>query len=325
MRLPDPDGSRAVVVGALPGVPAVRDGVADLVRILTSPDGTGLPAEHCAVVVDEPGLGDRVATAAREAEDLLLFYYAGHGVADARGNLHLTLPSTDPRLPFAAVREAFGRARARHRVVVLDCRVVDWHLAAGQLDVADTVTLTATTWHGTAPGALTGELVTLLTDGDAEGAELLTFGHLHRRLRRLLGRRGVTAPGRDTELLALAPNHAPRLPPEDVVAKYAAHVRAWTRSHGPDHPDVLALRDEHAHTVGEAGSPAEAAYLYAALADDAARVLGRHHPQTSRAREHHASWTARAGDTVGAARLPSVGLTDRTAVTRVGPRRVGRP
>lgn len=360
MRLPDPNGSRAVVVGAaafhddaLPDLPAVRNNVTDLARILTSPAGTGLPAEHCAVVADDAAftrLGERVVTAAAEAEDLLLLYYAGHGMLDSHGKLHLALPATDPDrllwtgLPFATIRETFAEARARTRVVILDCcysgRAIDGHMTggtlAGQLDVDGTYTLTATARNETAlapPGAshtaFTGELLTLLTEGDPEGADLLTLGHVYQRLRWVLHRRGLPAPDRcgtrSADLLALTVNHAHRLRPEDVIARYAAHVRAWTRTHGPDHPEVLALRDEHAHAVGESGAPAEAAGLYAALASDTARVLGAHHPETSRAREHHAAWTARAGDPAGAARLSTTLLTDRTTVTRIGPRRAGIP
>jgi caspase domain-containing protein len=354
VRLPDPEGSRAVVVGAaafhddaLPDLPTVRDDVTGLARVLTSPAGTGLPAEHCVVVADDAEfsrLGERVVTAAAEAEDLLLLYYAGHGLLDGHGELHLALPSTDPNrplwtaFPFATVRETFAEARARTRVVILDCRysgrVLDGHVAggvlAGQLDVAGTYTLTAAPATPDAGHtAFTGELLTLLTDGDPEGADLLTLGHIHQRLRRVRHRRGLPVPDRcgtrGADTLALTVNHAHHLVPEDVIARYAAHVRAWTSSLGPEHPEVLALRDDHAHAVGESGAPAEAARLYAALAADAARVLGAHHPETSRARENHAAWTARAGDPAGAARLSTILVADRTTVTRVGPRRAGVP
>ncbi|HYQ62492.1 caspase, EACC1-associated type [Actinophytocola sp.] len=333
VRLPDPTGSRAVVAGvaafhddALPDLPAVRDHVTGLARILTSPAGTGLPAEHCVVVTGDAELsrlGEHVVTAAAEAEDLLLLYYAGHGQLDDHGELHLALPSTDPDrppctgLPFAMIREAFAAARARTRVVIVDCRC-----PAGQLDVAGTYTLTATARDEHPPGhtAFTGDLLTLLTEGDPEGAELLTLGHVHQCLRRVFHRRGLPAPDRSgtrgADTLALTVNHAHRLMPEDVIARYAAHVRAWTRTHGPDHPEVLALRDEHAHAVGESGAPAEAARLYAALAADAARIRGQDHPETTRARDNHAAWAGRA-------RPSTTVVTDRMTVTTVGPCRAG--
>jgi hypothetical protein len=360
MRLPDPAGSRAVVVGAaefrdprLTDLPAVRDNVADLARILTAPTGTGLPARNCAVLTDEAtiaGLGDHVEEAAEQAEDLLLFYYAGHGVPDSHGKLHLTLPTTDLNrlrwtgLPFDTVREAFAEARARNRVVILDCcysgRAVSGHMAgpdtlAGQLDVDGTYTLTATARNEPAiapPGAthtaFTGELITLLSDGDPEGAELLTLGHIYQRLRWVLHRRGLPLPERcgtrTADLLALAVNAAHRAAPEDVAARYAEQVRARTELDGLNHPEVLVLRDRHALAVGESGDPAEAARLYSALAADTARALGSHHPETLRTRESHATWTARAGDPATAAHLSAALLADRTSVVRRGPRRVGR-
>lgn len=360
MRLPDAVLSRAVVVGAaefrdreLADLPAVRNNVADFARVLTSSAGTGLPAEHCAVVGDGASfasIGELVEQAAEQAEDLLLFYYAGHGVVDSHGRLHLTLPSTDlgrlrwTGLPFETIREAFAEARARTRVVILDCcysgRAIVGGMAgaavAGQLDVEGTYTLTATTRNEAAlalPGAVhtafTGEFLTLLTDGDPEGGELLTLGHIYQRLRWVLHRRGLPLPERcgtrNADQLALAVNRAHRAPAEDVVARLAERVRARTSIHGPDHPDVLALRGEHAHAVGESGAPDEAAQLYAELAADTAQVLGVHHPDTLLAHELAATWTARSGDTASAARLSAALSADRSLATRHGPRRVARP
>jgi hypothetical protein len=206
---------------------------------------------------------------------------------------------------------------------------------AGQLDVDGTYTLTATTRNELAqapPGAthtaFTGELITLLSDGDPEGAELLTLGHIYQRLRWALHRRGLPLPERcgtrTADLLALAPNAARPVTAEDIVARWADQVEARTGTYGPDHPEVLVLRDKHAHAVGESGAPEDAARLYAALAADSARVLGAHHPETSRARESHATWTARAGDPATAASLSAALLADRTTAIRRGPRRVGR-
>ncbi|MEU9099576.1 hypothetical protein [Streptomyces sp. NPDC048361] len=52
------------------------------------------------------GVGAALAAAAREADDLLLVYYAGHSLLDHRGRLHLALTNTDPTpetLGFSAV------------------------------------------------------------------------------------------------------------------------------------------------------------------------------------------------------------------------------
>lgn len=55
MRLPDPQRSRAVLLGfdtftdpGLFDLPAVEHNIADLAEVLTSPWGTALPNNHCA-------------------------------------------------------------------------------------------------------------------------------------------------------------------------------------------------------------------------------------------------------------------------------------
>ncbi|MGV9539845.1 caspase family protein [Nocardia beijingensis] len=363
-RLPDPLRSRAVLVGAssyadrdLADLPSVRANVTDLAEILTSDHGTDLPAAHCTVITEDrpiAELGARVERAAEDAEGLLLFYYAGHGLPDSSGGLYLTLPSTRTTtlrwtgLPFETIREAFAESRARNRVVILDCcysgRAIGDRMSSsaptltGQLDVDGTFTLTSTPRNELAmapPGAIhtafTGELITLLTEGDPEGPELLTLGHIYQRLRWTMDQRGLPLPERcgtrTADLLALAPNRGNRGAPISATDRYAEQVRQRTAALGPDHLAVLAMRDRHAFAVGESGAAAEAARLYAGLAADFARLLAADHPETLRAREQHARWTAAAGDQARAAELHAALLADRTDVGRAvrsGPRAVGR-
>src|SRR2546430_14302864 len=97
MRLPDGAGSRAVLIGTsrftdpdLPDLPAVSNNLASLADVLTSPSGTGLPAEHCRVLLNSTNLaevGDELATFAEQARDLMLVYYAGHCVGHRWGRL----------------------------------------------------------------------------------------------------------------------------------------------------------------------------------------------------------------------------------------------
>ncbi|ALG12116.1 caspase family protein [Kibdelosporangium phytohabitans] len=239
-RLPDPVRSRAVLIGAatyadpeLHDLPSVRNNVADLAAILTSGHGTGLPTEHCTVLEAEfESLGDKVEQAAAAAEDLLLVYYAGHGLVDSRSRLQLALPSTRvasllwTALPFDTIRETLSCAKARNRVVILDCcysgRAIG-HMSGpalgGQLDVDGTYTLTATARNqpalappGAAHTAFTGELIKLLAQGDPEGDDLVTLGHVYHRLRQVMRSRGLPEPERcgtrTADLLALAPNAA---------------------------------------------------------------------------------------------------------------------
>ncbi|MGH3718834.1 MAG: caspase, EACC1-associated type [Pseudonocardiaceae bacterium] len=162
---PDPTRSRAVLIGAshfaaagpdLPDIPAVQANLTALRHALTSP-GTGvLRPESCRVLTD-PTSVDEVGTALSEqaatATDLLLVYYAGHGLVDDRGRLHLALAHTHPlrarwtAFPLELLREEIANSAATTRVLVLDCcfsgRAIDamaddQGVISGQLEVAGT-------------------------------------------------------------------------------------------------------------------------------------------------------------------------------------------
>src|SRR6266702_3838705 len=86
--LPDPEKSRVVLVGvadytALDPLPAVENNIQRLRELLTDADLWGLPAGNCRVILgdDDPRtVPSAIREAARAAEDLLLVYYAGHGL-----------------------------------------------------------------------------------------------------------------------------------------------------------------------------------------------------------------------------------------------------
>ncbi|HEX3779337.1 MAG TPA: caspase family protein [Pseudonocardiaceae bacterium] len=194
-RFPDGAASRAVLIGAsgfrsarLPDIPAVRTNLLDLHRALAYPALGPLTGEHCVVLgepKDEGRVGRTLAAAGREATDLLLVYYAGHGLLDDDGLLHLALPSTDPdnigytAIPLELIKRDVGRARARVRVLILDCCFSGQAVAAmaapasmvtGQLKLTGTYVLTSTT--ATAPShAAPGARYTAFT-----GALLNAFG-----------------------------------------------------------------------------------------------------------------------------------------------------
>lgn len=132
-------GSRAVVVGtgthvagsALPGIPAAVATAAAVRDALV--DQCAMDGRHIVAVTDPEGTPqflDAVNQAASQAEDVLLFYYTGHGLISlATSELFLATAATTDRevmlpaeaLSFAAVRGVLSASRARYVVVVLDC------------------------------------------------------------------------------------------------------------------------------------------------------------------------------------------------------------
>ncbi|MGV4927767.1 caspase family protein (plasmid) [Streptomyces sp. BHT-5-2] len=221
---PNGAASRAVLIGTsrftspeLENFPSVAGNLQALWTALTHRTQGLLAPEHCRVVADpaDPAaVGAALAWAAREAEELLLVYYAGHGVLDdTTGVLHLGLTHTDrdhlgfSAVPIDLVRRHVGEARARARVLVLDCcfsgRAISamtgpTDLALGQLDLAGTYTLTSTTRNRPSlapPGepytAFTGALL------DALAVPVpLTLDEIHAQVDRTLLARGLPRPQR---------------------------------------------------------------------------------------------------------------------------------
>ncbi|HEY4454675.1 MAG TPA: caspase family protein [Pseudonocardiaceae bacterium] len=222
-RFPDGAASRAVLIGAsgfrstrLPDIPAVLANLLGLQRALTYPRLGPLTRQHC-VVLSEPkdaaAVGSTLAAAAREATDLLLVYYAGHGLLDDDGLLHLALPSTDPdnvgytAIPLDLIKRDVGKARARVRVLILDCcfsgqavaaMATPASVVAGQLNLTGTYILTSTTAtapsHAT-PGArytaFTGALLHALSN-----PKPLSLNGIYRRVDAELGGLGLPRPQR---------------------------------------------------------------------------------------------------------------------------------
>ncbi|MFF2060965.1 caspase family protein [Streptomyces sp. NPDC058200] len=261
MRLPDPLRSRALLLGSsaytdpdLPDLPAVRNNIASLAQVLQGPWGTALAPDHCVQEPDQADLaviGARVVTAAAQAEDLLLVYYAGHGLVGPDGELYLSLPGTssDPSLiawtglPFSLLRRTLATARAANRVLILDCcfsgMAIDTmatatSVVAGQLEAAGTCTLASSPANrpSIAPSearytAYTGELLNLLQHGSTEAAEFLSLLAIHEHLARVLPSQGHPRPEqrntRTVGKLALVRNrvYAGSLDPEALLKEGA--------------------------------------------------------------------------------------------------------
>ncbi|MEU0502026.1 caspase family protein [Nocardia sp. NPDC005998] len=246
MRLPDGLRSRAVLIGtssyrdvALPSLPAVAHNVSDLFDILTGDRGLELPVKNCEAIIDKTDPDDvlsSVLSAASEAEDLLLVYYAGHGLLDSRDRLFLSLTNS-PRLldrfwlaiNIDHIRDIMAKSPARNRVLILDCCFSGRAFeamgagAAGSaiaaMEVSGTYTLTSTSENLTAHApegeqhtAFTGALIDLLDNGVPDGPEYLTLDTIYENVRHTLLARRAPEPKRKcvdrTGELALMRNRA---------------------------------------------------------------------------------------------------------------------
>ncbi|WP_168713588.1 caspase family protein [Streptomyces sp. A0642] len=216
-RLPDPERSRVILVGAsdyknFENLPAVANNLTGMARVLTSPSICGIqPA--AVTVISEPlnpaEILDATYEAAESCTDTLIFYFAGHGLTSPHGDeLLLAMPDTDPRRPHSAVRfddvrmAILSGRKAPRKLVVLDCcfsgRAMMGTMSnsqdlAARSEVEGSYILTAASETKTAlapPGedftAFTGEFLTLLEHGSADGPPDLDMGtiysHLHGRL-----------------------------------------------------------------------------------------------------------------------------------------------
>lgn len=246
MRLPDPTRSKVLLVGTskfsdstLSDLPGVANNLADLAELFTSELGTRLPADSCVSMLDElsaVAIGKQLTSLAADAEDLLLVYYAGHGLIGPDGALHLSLPQTEPSrelialsaLPFEWLRRTLATARAANRVVILDCCFSGLAIdamadaaspVASQFEISGTCTLASSAANRTAVApagsrntAYTGELIELLRSGSPDAPDYLTLIAIHEHLARALPAQGYPAPEqrntRTVGQLALVRNRA---------------------------------------------------------------------------------------------------------------------
>jgi len=238
-------GVRALVIGtathaqgsALPPVPAAaasaRAFAAALVEVCGAEPG------NVRLLIDPPEarvMAQAVTDAAAEAESVLLVYFAGHGLLDEAGELHLAAVDTDTLTPgtaeydalsFSSVRRALSRCRAATIVLLLDCCYSGRARTpgtAGPIGAGFTpppvqgayLLASAEDLASAPPGdrltAFTGELVALLTEGDERAGRLLTLDVVHDRLLSRLPAAGAPRPRRqsgDTSgSLVLAVNRA---------------------------------------------------------------------------------------------------------------------
>ncbi|WP_331766706.1 caspase, EACC1-associated type [Embleya sp. NBC_00896] len=224
--LHDPQNSRVVLIGAhtfdrLDPLPAVARNLSRLRELLTDPQVWGLPPQNC-VTIEQPAsqtqVLDALHDAASAATDLLLLYYAGHGLVSMDNeDLLLSLPDCRPdrgytSLPFQSVRNVLrGARRVPAKAVLLDCcfagRALDGAMGPAEAQLAElsrvegTYVLTASsaTRQASAPPgetytAFTGHLIDVLEHGIADGPALLDLATVHDHLHRVLPALGHPEP-----------------------------------------------------------------------------------------------------------------------------------
>ncbi|MFD5827988.1 caspase domain-containing protein [Lentzea sp. NPDC060358] len=247
---PHPALSRAVLIGTsdyerqdrLPNLRAVANNLIDLRQTLTSP-ATGVLSHDVCVVVDSPdspvSFMSRLSKEAAKAEDLLLVYYAGHGLRhQTRDLLYLGVRCTDPdnlaasAVSYDDVREVVEHSPARVKLVVLDCCYSGLAIGTMSGDTVDTreIQISGTSVITSVPRnkralsppgerhtAFTGELISLLENGPRLPDEPLTVRTLYGSLCAAMGRRDMPTPklaslDRGSDLLLR------REPPRPVVS-----------------------------------------------------------------------------------------------------------
>ena len=278
----------------LPQLPATHNGTVDLAAVLASPDG--LFADQSVLAVADPespaDVLDRLAHLADRTVETLLFYFAGHGVRDQDGALCLALPGTIDRkadarrtgLPVEQVLAVLNGAKARNRVVVLDCCFAGLAMRAPSAFDLHLLTATGRTEKALAPeGArntlFTGGILDVLRHGIPDGGEWITVGDLYRW------------PCGGTE----DPRPHQRCVDDSADVALARNAAFGTASSTAG----LRRRAELATRVGWR-DPARAARLFGGIVDDARSAAPLPEPDLTGYRMSHAAWLGAAGDVAGA-------------------------
>lgn len=227
MRLPEPRGSRAILIGTseydsedLRPLLAVRNNLDVLRDILTAEHTGGFLPGRCTIIQDATDPREvcrSLREAAAGAPDTLLVYFAGHGILSSDlTELHLALTGTDQNdlrwtsIPFQAVREILDNADCRNKILILDCCHSGWALdelmgpgpdAGIDLDIHGVHVLASASRDEASiapPGerytAFTGELIRLLRDGLPAAADPLPLTALYTPLTQALKERGYPRP-----------------------------------------------------------------------------------------------------------------------------------
>jgi len=229
----DHEASRAVLIGVsdydhaeFTPILAARNSVAAMQALLSDPELCGWPRDRITVISDPRSvtdLGMELTELARKTTGVFLLYYVGHGKVTERGELCLTVSSTNPEhlnitgLRWETVRQAFLGSAARVRIAVLDCcfagRAIEALSGTGDQALADladirgSYVLTAASSNNAAHvpppdeqqnacTSFTAELRDLVRAGIPGKPDWLSFSDIYPELRRRLRAKGLPTPER---------------------------------------------------------------------------------------------------------------------------------
>lgn len=222
MRLADPEGSKAILIGtaqyddpALEEIAQARANVEDLAAVLADPELGGFLPDNVRTMVnprhkDDAGL--EIARWCRTATDTLVVYYVGHGLVDVNGELLLATSDTfEAEKEFHSLRadllrRAVRDSDAKIKIFIVDCcysgRAFGKPMADEASGVLDQIETTGTCGLASAPRHLaalfvegerhtvfSGELITVLRDGLPDEGALLPLFAVYRELRRRMRER----------------------------------------------------------------------------------------------------------------------------------------
>jgi hypothetical protein len=221
--------SSAILIGTseyayFPQIPAAKNSVERMQQLLTGPL-CEWPESRVRTYLNCSATDNLLVELVRIAvatEDVLFFYYVGHGWPTLREDLCMGLvdTSTDPLereftgLLMENVRWMIAQSQARVKIIVLDCcysgiatenrqgGAGDAEYIAGLARVRGAYTLTATQAHTSAHFELgvnpmtyfTKNLVELVQSGIAEAPDTLTLGQIFPHLRHRLVQQRLPAP-----------------------------------------------------------------------------------------------------------------------------------
>ncbi len=286
-----PAGSCAILIGVsayeyaeLTPIRAARNSLQAMHSLLSEPALCAWVPEQIVVIANPISAADlaaQIADLARATTGVLLFYYVGHGVLTARGELCLTVTSTQPDrpeisgLPWDTVADVLRSSPAHTRLSILDCCFAGQAIetpagdrAPGLADITHVeggYTLAATTrdraahvprpeQQETACTSFTRELRDLIVSGIPGGEPWLTFSDIYPVLSERLLAEGLPVPsqsgtGPASRFVFTANAAVPERPRLSAVRAESLGIRAVP----PQDPEVAqSAWSRHHHIVTEA-------------------------------------------------------------------------